>query len=717
MKRFLIFTVLFSLGISVFAQSAGSDATLRSLTVSHGVLVPEFSPNVTEYTVDVPYEVNYVTFNATPNDTEATVRQNPQEGDLGKGETYFDLICMAEDENTQILYKVVVKRAPDPNRDPNLSTDATLKSLTVSHGVLVPEFSPDVTEYTLDLPCEVDYITFNATPNDSGAMVRLNHQEGNLSRHETHFDFICMAEDEEAQILYRVIVNRDCPPDPEPVYAKLSSLTASYGSLVPEFNPDVTEYTVDVPYEINYIEFYAMVMDTGATIRQHNYPHDELPVGTNFRRFTCKAEGKKSTDYEVTVNRAPDPNRDPNISIDATLRSLTVSRGVLVPEFNPDVTEYTLDVPYEVNYVTSNVAETVDVPYDAATLTFNATANDAETTILPAMQHQLRVGENACYFSCTAEDGETRKTYRIAVNKTAPAPGYVLSNDSTLKSLTVSPGILVPDFDPNVTEYTVDVADSVKFVAFKGTPNHPMAWVQNFSTQLGDNDSVFHSVIVCRAEDKKYAKHYRVTINRATPFRNPMSAYAMLSSLTVSHGVLLPEFSPDVTNYTVSVPDTTTFVTFGATPTHSGATVSSEGGWTHPLIVARITCRSEDRTRQRTYRIAVNRDIPTSGSEPYPYPVSEPAFSEPKTTTTDVAQPTAKSAINLYQESGLSIVIEAEVDLIKEVEVFDLSGKILHKSSYSGVSRANWQANQKGLYLVKIKQQSGNSVYKKIIVW
>jgi hypothetical protein len=84
---------------------------------------------------------------------------------------------------------------------------------------------------------------------------------------------------------------------------------------------------------------------------------------------------------------------------------------------------------------------------------------------------------------------------------------------------------------------------------------------------------------------------------------------------------------------------------------------------------------------------------------------------------TGIAKPATKQAINVYRESGSSenIAIEAVGDLINGVEVFDLSGKILHKSSYSGVSRVNWQAN-KGLYLVKIRLQSGNSVYRKMII-
>jgi hypothetical protein len=82
---------------------------------------------------------------------------------------------------------------------------------------------------------------------------------------------------------------------------------------------------------------------------------------------------------------------------------------------------------------------------------------------------------------------------------------------------------------------------------------------------------------------------------------------------------------------------------------------------------------------------------------------------------TNIDQLATKPSINLYWVSG-NIVIEVDDDWIKEIEVFDLSGKILHKSSYSGVSQVKWTANQKGLYLLKIKLKSGNSTYRKITV-
>jgi hypothetical protein len=111
---------------------------------------------------------------------------------------------------------------------------------------------------------------------------------------------------------------------------------------------------------------------------------------------------------------------------------------------------------------------------------------------------------------------------------------------------------------------------------------------------------------------------------------------------------------------------------------------------------------------------AVDIGFTSYGSDALPAnnPELEPI---PDDSPTSIALPTTKSVINVYRESRSSIAIEAAGDLIKEVEIFDLSGKILHKSSYSGVSRVNWKAN-KGLYFIKIRLQSGNRVFRKIII-
>jgi len=81
------------------------------------------------------------------------------------------------------------------------------------------------------------------------------------------------------------------------------------------------------------------------------------------------------------------------------LGSLTVSAGALTPAFNPNTTDYTLEVENAV-----------------AILVVSATASDGKATVSGAGEFALNVGENTIQILVTAEDGTT-KTYTILVTR------------------------------------------------------------------------------------------------------------------------------------------------------------------------------------------------------------------------------------------------------------------------------------------------------------
>lgn len=60
------------------------------------------------------------------------------------------------------------------NEQGTLSSDASLKSLLTSYGVLAPAFSPDITEYTMTVPNSISSITLNAEANDPTAAVQVS---------------------------------------------------------------------------------------------------------------------------------------------------------------------------------------------------------------------------------------------------------------------------------------------------------------------------------------------------------------------------------------------------------------------------------------------------------------------------------------------------------------------------------------------------------------
>ena len=176
----------------------------------------------------------------------------------------------------------------------------------------------------------------------------------------------------------------------------------------------------------------------------------------------------------------------------ATLRSLAVADETLVPAFDPGIFEYTVNVAKSVEKVTINAAK--DHP--------NQTVEGDGEHVLTGNATELPV-------RVTAEDGATINTYNITVNREATA-----SSDATLKTLTVSPGDLLPAFDPDVTEYTVTT--TAEKVTITAVANHKFAKVGNNGNFEVDNlvVNVPNTVNIPVLAEDLTTKIYTVTIMR-----------------------------------------------------------------------------------------------------------------------------------------------------------------------------------------------------------
>jgi hypothetical protein len=92
----------------------GSNANLRTLSVSERTLSPAFSPNITNYTIEsVPYEVTALTVSATAEHSAATITGTGIQN-LDVGLNTIDVVVTAEDGTTK-TYTVTVERLSNPN--------------------------------------------------------------------------------------------------------------------------------------------------------------------------------------------------------------------------------------------------------------------------------------------------------------------------------------------------------------------------------------------------------------------------------------------------------------------------------------------------------------------------------------------------------------------------------------------------------------------------
>jgi hypothetical protein len=497
--------------------------------------------------------------------------------------------------------------------------------------------------------------------------------------------------------------------------ATLKILTVSSGQLTPDFDPHIFEYTVvNVPDSVTSITVKAEANHSAARI----FFRDSIIAlfsGEYHTAIHCIA-GDAVESYWITVTRAQaEDEQNSDLSNDATLEILTVSSGQLTPDFEPYTRYYTVDVPDSITSITVKT----EANHSAARIFFT------DSVI------ELISGENIISIVCIAEDG-TCKTVRITVTR-AEAEAEVeveaedtslitQNNDATLKILTVSSGQLTPDFDPHIFEYTVvNVPDSVTIIKIKAEANHSAAIIAHSDSIRVLFPGEYYTTIHCVVGNA--IESYRIIVIKAKAEdeqNSDLSNDATLKILTVSSGQLTPDFDPHIFEYTVvNVPDSVTIIKIKAEANHSAANIVYRSDSIRALFpgvyytaihcvvgnvaesywITIIKAKAEDEQPNGT----------VSGDEGKDFVFSSEAAG--------IAVPATGAAVSLYRESGSTVVINASGKLIEAVEIFDLSGKMQHKSVYAGVSRASWKAPQRGLYVVKITLQFGSSViYKKTVI-
>jgi hypothetical protein len=125
--------------VTVVAPPPSSDATLSSLTLSAGTLVPAFDPSINEYELTVPFGAHRLTIVPLPNDPNASQRINGGASstlNLAEGVNSVNILVTAEDGTTTTNYEIKATRlalaqqayikAVNPSVSDNFGTQAVL---------------------------------------------------------------------------------------------------------------------------------------------------------------------------------------------------------------------------------------------------------------------------------------------------------------------------------------------------------------------------------------------------------------------------------------------------------------------------------------------------------------------------------------------------------------------------------------------------------------
>ena len=183
-----------------------------------------------------------------------------------------------------------------------MSTDNTLKSLSVSNATISPAFNANTTEYTAEVPFSVSKLDVKATANDSKAKVSVNSP--NLIPGGTTKVTVTVTAESGAKKTYTISVKR--AQDPNYVASNnndLSGITVDGFLLSPVFSTDNTKYVIWLPYETENVTISGTPADSKASVIVEG--GDALIAGAdNEIKVICTAEDGTQKVYTVIAKRA-----------------------------------------------------------------------------------------------------------------------------------------------------------------------------------------------------------------------------------------------------------------------------------------------------------------------------------------------------------------------------------------------------------------------------
>ncbi|RCH55705.1 hypothetical protein DJ568_07415 [Mucilaginibacter hurinus] len=526
-----------------------SNAGLAGLTTHPGTFDKPFSYEHDSYDINLGHNDSVVAITVTPIDDAATITFDGHAVTAGEaiqltvaeGATAKVINILASDGETSRNIQVNINRAVGPQL-------ATLEF----HGVVENEFvfDPGTYNYSITTPSNGSSATVYATA-DPSVTVRINgtpttggYYNFVANEGEQMLDIELVTAGGIVERTYKMVITGT------PVGNNLTNLTASAGTLVPAFSPAIKSYTLEVPEGLEYVEITPYVSEAYVTIngqqRGSGAPVNVYSGLSNLLLVFAQAVGGGQVNYNINIKQPASTN--------ASLSNITLNSGALNPKFNVDITSYVVKVLDTVKVI--NV--TPFVSKSSATVKINGAPadNDVASADIP-----VNLGDNNITIEVTAQAGNT-KTYNILVQSAVPQ---------------------VPVF----TKQPVDVQyyNSQEF-SFTGVADHAASYLWELAYDTGNGPSDFRNAqsyfdySTINEVDTTIRLRYlfpngyarlkatnsigESTYSNVVKFEEITNDHRLLT-LVPDQGTLSPAFDPEVTQYTLTLGNDATSVSFTAT--------------------------------------------------------------------------------------------------------------------------------------------------------
>ena len=287
------------------------------------------------------------------------------------------------------------------------SIEARLKNLEITPNDFTG-FRKDTYSYTHEVPNSVSKIKVVATTLDSKAKVTSGNGDVTLKEGNNTIEVVVTAEAGNTQ-KYTLTIKRRTAAEEAALSGEASDASLKSLGIKPEeydfsgFQKDKTEYSVEVPEEVEEIEVYAEATNPKAQI--NGTGKVQLKNGKNKIIVQVTAEDGTTRTYTLEVTRGGTEATETNDSEDGFgLSSLKIKDLILSPDFKTGTYEYT-----------------IELTEDLSSLDIEAIATDEDATIEIIGNENLQQGENTITILVRNEETDETATYQIMVNKNVTA--------------------------------------------------------------------------------------------------------------------------------------------------------------------------------------------------------------------------------------------------------------------------------------------------------
>lgn len=223
--------------------------------------------------------------------TSSTLLGSLKKGDsitrTGRGDNGWSKVSY----NGQTAY---IKSSFLTTEKPEESNNKALKSLIVAEYKLTPDFSSDVTEYSLTVGADVESLDIEAVAEDDASKVKITGND-NLLMGENTVEITVTAEDGTVRT-YSINVTKG---EENPL--GLSELKIEGYSLNPEFSTDIHEYILDIAdTSVTSLNVQAVANIENAEVEIVG--NTELKLGENIITILVKSDNNEIATYQIIVN-------------------------------------------------------------------------------------------------------------------------------------------------------------------------------------------------------------------------------------------------------------------------------------------------------------------------------------------------------------------------------------------------------------------------------